>query len=106
MRRLEDLPPPKLTISLLKQQIEAVLKTNFDELFNRVNSTSDRSPPHYIAFLAYHPEKDIELIDLLTRYLLMFNVEVCNTWEGGAWEYFRIQVIKSGEGVIIVGFPF
>lgn len=83
-------------------RIEAALKVKFVELFERGFPTSDPLAVQRIAFLAYHPQRDTELIELLTRYLMMHEVEVCNTWYTGSWDHFKNRLLEVGEGIIIV----
>ncbi|KAJ4335575.1 hypothetical protein N0V95_008855 [Ascochyta clinopodiicola] len=55
------------------------------------------------AMLLYHPEEHAETLELITRWLLMHEVEVGNLWYDGAWSHFQQEVGEGGwSGIIIV----
>lgn len=54
------------------------------------------------AMLLYHPEEHSEEIELITRWLLMHDVQVSNLWYDGAWTQFHQDVSEGKSGIIIV----
>lgn len=95
---LTNLTPASASCEEVKLILEQALKVNFTQLFELgEDSMLDRR-----AMLFYHPVDHYEELELITRYLLLHNVEVSSAWNEGCWEYFRKQITRGGTGVVIV----
>ncbi|KAA8620471.1 hypothetical protein TUN199_04250 [Pyrenophora tritici-repentis] len=95
-----EAPPPKLACASFEARIGSALKLNFKDMFARsdgANPFVDRR-----AFLFYHPEQHAEELALITRWLMMYHVQIGSATHEGAWEHFRQQIEQGGSGIIIV----
>ncbi|KAF2016416.1 hypothetical protein BU24DRAFT_450937 [Aaosphaeria arxii CBS 175.79] len=89
----------------LKERIEGIFNIEFDTMFEW-NSNSKKTDANLglmdrVAFLIFHPSDQAEELELLTRWLLMHNVEVCSFWAEGSWNYFKDKMLNGGSGVIL-----
>ncbi|PZC97145.1 hypothetical protein A1F95_04945 [Pyrenophora tritici-repentis] len=94
-----EAPPPKLACASFEARIGSALKLNFKDMFARsdgANPFVDRR-----AFLFYHPEQHAEELALITRWLMMYHVQIGSATHEGAWEHFRQQIEQGGSGIII-----
>lgn len=65
----------------------------------------DNEPLERRAMLLYSPGEHTEDAELITRWLLMHNVQVSNLWYDGAWMQFQQDVLDGKSGIIIVQSP-
>lgn len=87
--------------SQINDRIERFFNLDFAEMFYpSVPGESDMLERH--AMLLYDPKEHREELELVTRWLLMHDVEVANLWYDGAWSQFRADTAKYKSGVIIV----
>ena len=102
---MQDVPqnksPAVLRSSELRSKIESLWNLNFVEMFNS-GRPGDMGILKRQAMLLYSPQDHPQEIELITRWLLMYDVEVSNLWHDGAWSKFRENVVKDKSGVIIV----
>lgn len=86
----------------MKKIIEKACKLDFTEMFTYTEN-KDRLPDiDRRAFLIFDPEQHAEELDLVTRWLLIHHVEVCNFWSKGAWDHFKQHIFDGQSGIIIV----
>lgn len=98
----QDVPPKQLPVSLqMNRDIEQCYNLNVTHMFHsgipNDDTTLDRR-----AMLLYHPEEHPEEVELISRWLLMHNVEVGNLWYDGAWSHFQQEICNGKSGIIIV----
>ena len=102
---MQDAPqnktPAVLRSSELRSKIESLWNLNFVEMFNS-GRPGDMGILKRHAALLYSPQDHPQEIELITRWLLMYNVKVNNLWHDGAWSKFQEDVVKDKSGVIIV----
>lgn len=96
------LPPVKLSSMTAKHEIEEALHVTFTSLFEWSDNGAERVMLDRKALLVFHPVDHQEELELLTRWLLLYHVEVSNAWLPGAWYYHREQIITGGSGIVIV----
>jgi chromo domain-containing protein 1 len=103
---MEDVPaeqPPVASItSQLNGEIERFYNLDPIEIFNSGIPDERSDMLERRAMLLYHPEEHTEEIELITRWLLMHEVEVGNLWYDGAWSHFQQEAVDGKTGVIIV----
>lgn len=90
-----------INTSKLSAKIEKHYNLNFDEMFRSI-IPGDSQPLERRAMLLYSPEDHSEDIDLITRWLLMHDVQVSNLWYDGAWTQFQQDASEGKSGIIIV----
>lgn len=102
---MQDAPqnktPAFLRSSELRSRIESLWNLNFVEMFNS-GRPGDIGILKRHAALLYSPQDHPQEIELITRWLLMYDVKVNNLWHDGAWSKFQEDVVKDKSGVIIV----
>lgn len=106
--------PSTMTCSELDQKIAQIYDLDAVEMFHPLLPGDDTMLERR-AMLLFHPEEHSEDIELITRWLLMHEVEVANFWYDGAWSHFREETCISPEltasgkketsGIIIVCSP-
>lgn len=93
--------PAATTTSQLNAKIERFYNLNIGEMFHSIVPGDDQ-PLERRAMLLYSPEEQPEDVDLITRWLLMHDVQVSNLWYDGAWTQFHNDVSEGKSGIIIV----
>lgn len=90
-----------INTSHLNAKIEKFYNLNIGEMFQSIIPGDDQ-PLERRAMLLYSPEGHPEDVDLITRWLLMHDVQVSNLWYDGAWTQFCRDVSEGKSGIIIV----
>jgi hypothetical protein len=93
--------PAAINTSQLNTKIQQFYNLNVTEMFLS-GVPGDAIPLEPRAMLLYSPEENSEDIDLITRWLLMHDVQVSNLWYDGAWTQFQKDVSEGKSGIIIV----
>lgn len=90
--------PASLSCINFRAMTEIACGLDFADMFrdDKGNSILERR-----AFLIFHPEDHGKEVELITRWLLLYHVEVCNFWLDGSWDNFKQRIIGGGSGVII-----
>ncbi|KAF2640478.1 hypothetical protein P280DRAFT_507175 [Massarina eburnea CBS 473.64] len=91
--------PEAASIKAIVERIETVLHLNFNEMFSyndQEDGTLDKR-----AFLLFHPGIHAKELDMITRWLLVNEVEAFNFWSEGSWEEFRKETCNGKTGIII-----
>lgn len=105
------LPATNLTVEPLDvaRKIEIAFRLDLDDMFrcNGDQYADKIAQPN--AFLLYDPQKHIEELELIPRWLCMYHVKVFSPQEmglGGAWDAFKQLVLEGGSGIIIASPDF
>jgi len=83
-----------ISCSQLDQKIAQIYNLDLNEMFL---VPGGENMLEHRAMLLYHPEEHSEDLELITRWLLMHNVEVGSLWYDGAWSHFREETSPSPE---------
>ncbi|KAF1926664.1 uncharacterized protein M421DRAFT_422636 [Didymella exigua CBS 183.55] len=92
--------PATITSVQLNAKIEQLYNMNIMDMFNSGVPDDDTMLEHR-AMLLYHPQEHTEDIELVTRWLLMHDVQVSNLWYDGAWTQFHQDMSEGKSGIII-----
>lgn len=93
--------PATTNTSQLNAKIEKLFNLDINEMF-RSAIPGDDQPLGRRAMMLYSPEHHPEATDLITRWLLMHDVQVSNLWYDGAWTQFHKDASEGKSGIIIV----
>ncbi|KAF2182796.1 hypothetical protein K469DRAFT_711489 [Zopfia rhizophila CBS 207.26] len=81
----------------LKTTIGLACKLDFKTLF----TWNGGMPLERSAFLCFHPGEHKAELELMTRWLLLHQVEVHTLWIPGSWDCFTQKIAKGGTGVVL-----
>ncbi|KAF2710940.1 hypothetical protein K504DRAFT_465972 [Pleomassaria siparia CBS 279.74] len=87
-----------LSSAQFKEMVETACKLDFTDMFGNDGEGGFLNGK---AFLVYHPGDHAKQMELIARWLLLHDVEVCSFWLDGSWEYFKQDIMGGGSGVII-----